>query len=148
MQLFNIAEVLPVILCQVDGVMGYLVVAPFNTQVKHESGAGEALLLYFAIGPAAPNGVRHHALHSLSEIRVDDYCVGSQGAAGSTHCGAPAAGKDHFLYWFVEQDLSAQILGDARHGLGDGAATTFGMKDAVLVLEEGENAEETGAGER
>src|SRR3984957_1911835 len=101
MQLFNIAQVLPVILCQVNGVMGDLVVTPFNAQVEHEGGAREALLLYFAIGPAASNGVRHHALHSLSEICVDDDGVGSQGAAGSTHRSAPTTGKDHFFDWFI-----------------------------------------------
>src|ERR1700733_10692196 len=102
MQLFDIAQVLPVILCQVDGVMSDLVETPFNAQVEHEGGAREALLLYFAIGPAASNGVRHHALHSLSEIRVDDHGVSSQGAVGGTHSSALAAGKDHFFYRFVE----------------------------------------------
>ena len=37
---------------------------------------------------------------------------------------------------------------DASHRLGDRAATTYGMKDAVFILQERENAEQTGAGER
>ncbi len=140
-QLFNIAQVLPVIRCQVNGVVGDLVITSFNAQIEHEGGAGEALLLDPAVGPAAANAVRHHALHGLGEVRVDHHGIGGQSAVGGAHRGTFAAGKNHLFHRLVEQHASAQFFGDASHGLGDRAATTHRMKDAMLILQERENAE-------
>ena len=140
-QLFNIAQVLAVILGQVNGVVRYIIKTSFNAQIEHEGGAGEALLLNFAIGPAPSNRVRHHALHRQREVRVDDNGIGGQSAVGGAHRGAFTAGKDHLLDRFVQQHADTQFLRDAGHGFRDRAATPYRMKDAMLILEKRENAE-------
>src|SRR5450631_4939089 len=146
MQFLYVAQVLLVIRGQVNGVVRYVVVTPFDTQVEHEGRAREALLLDPGIRPAAANAVRNHALHSLRKVSVDHYGIGGEGPVCSTHRGALAACKNHLIDPFVEQHFGAQIFRDTGHGFGDGATTTDGMKDSMLVLEKRQDAEQTGTG--
>ena len=145
MEFFDVAQVLAIVLGQVNGVMRDVVITSFNPQVEHEGGAGKALLLDPAVGPATADIVGHHALHGLREIGIHHDRIGGQSAIGGAHRGALAALKHHLFDWLVEQDLRAQIFRNASHGPGDCTATAHGMKNAVLIFEEREDAEQTRA---
>ena len=72
----DLAQVLGVILVQVDGVVGQVVVAPFDSQVEHERRAGESLAGDPPVRPPPSQVVGDQAGHGPGEVGVDDQGVG------------------------------------------------------------------------
>ena len=137
-----------VILGQVDGVMGQVVVRALDAQVEHERGAGELLAGDLAVGPAAPQVVGDQPGHGAGEVGVDHQGVGVVDARSRSHADRAPALEEDLLHLVVQRDRGAQLLGRAGHRLGDRAAAADGMIDAVLVLQERQDREQAGAVER
>ena len=143
----DVAEVLLVVLGEVDGVVGYVVVAAFDAEIEHEGRAAEALALDALVGPAFAVLGGEEFAHGIGEVGVDDDGVGFEGALRGADAAGLAFFDQHLFDGLVKEDFDAHVPRNASHGRGNGTAAANRMKDAVLILEEAEDGEERGAAE-
>ena len=87
------------------------------------------------------------ALHGAGEIGIEDDRIRPVEPFPRAQADRAPPFDHHFLDRLIEVNLHAHPARHPGERGRDRAATTDGMKDAVLVFEEGENREETRAAE-
>ena len=110
----DVGQVGQVVLGEVDGVVGQVVVPALDAEVEHERGAGELLAADLAVAPSPAQVVGDEAGHGASEVGIDDQGVGMVDPRSRSHAHRSPALEEDLLDLILERDGRAQLLGRAR----------------------------------
>ena len=144
----DVLEVLGVGLAGVDRVVGQ-VDGAVEAQVHHDRAAGVALGIQHGILLVAPPQLgRDQVLHGPGGIGIDDDLAVSMFESIDHHAAHGPAIERQSLDRRRGVDADAHRAGDVTHRLHERVAAARGMPDAVLVLDERQDAEQARALER